>query len=178
MNGFLSIAITPPEDFAGEAGRISDLLESGEADYVHIRKPFWDINKTRELIRAIPDHLHPKLRIHDHFSLTDEFSLGGVHLNSRNPLPPLKEVSVTRSCHGIEQLTGSEHYFYETLSPIFDSISKKGYRSRFNLREISPSLRGKRVVALGGVTPDRFPELKNAGFIGAAMLGYFFNQNI
>lgn len=176
MNGFLTIAITHPGDFEGESFRIAEILESGKADFVHIRKPSWDLTRTRNLLKSIPERFHPRLRIHDHFSLTDEFALAGVHLNSRNPLPPRNAVSVSRSCHEIEQLTASGHFFYETLSPIFDSISKKGYRSRFDLDNLRPFLLEKRVVALGGVTPEKFPELKDAGFIGAAMLGYFFNH--
>ena len=63
-----------------------------------------------------------------------------------------------------------------TLSPVFDSISKQGYRSAFDPDSLRPWLEGKRVVALGGVTPERIPLLRDAGFSGAAMLGYFWNQ--
>ncbi len=78
--------------------------------------------------------------------------------------------------HSIEQLDQSENFDYVTLSPIFDSISKPGYKSAFNLENISRYIRGKKVVALGGVTPDKFPALRDAGFFGAAMLGHFWQQ--
>lgn len=62
-----------------------------------------------------------------------------------------------------------------TLSPIFDSISKNGYRSAFDLDEIKDMITGRHVTALGGVTPDAFPILREKGFSGAALLGYIWN---
>lgn len=175
-NQFIIIAITPPNAVKGEAERISEILRNGEANIVHIRKPNWDKSTTAELLRAIPSEFYPQIKIHDHFSLLNEFPLMGVHLNFRNDMAPGYAKSVSRSLHDIEQLPMSNHYDYVTLSPIFDSISKSGYRSAFSLPELKPLLTGKRVIALGGVTPDRFPELMDAGFAGAAMLGYFWEN--
>ena len=62
---------------------------------------------------------------------------------------------------------------YVTLSPIFDSISKKGYRSAFTasiLEELNDIARPL-VIALGGVTPDRLAELKRFNFAGYAVKG-------
>lgn len=173
-NRFTVIAITSPKAIAGEAERISEILRNGEADIVHIRKPDWSKVDTAELLRQIPPEFYPQIKIHDHFSLLDEFPLMGVHLNARNDTPPKNASSVSRSLHSIEQLPLSEHYDYVTLSPIFDSISKTGYKSQFSLPELKPLLKGRRVIALGGVTPDKFPALKEAGFAGAAMLGHFW----
>lgn len=173
-SGFLTIAITSPDFVEGEAARISEILRNGEADIVHIRKPGWDEVRTELLIREIPADLYPRLKFHDHFQLLSRFPLAGVHLNSRNPEAPANAASVSISFHSIEQLDAATHYDYVTLSPVFDSISKTGYRSAFSLKEIAPVIKGKRVVALGGVTPDRIPLLRDAGFFGAAMLGYFW----
>lgn len=171
---FLTIAITSPEDYPNEAERISEILRNGEADIVHIRKPNWSEEKTAELLEMISPELYSQIKIHDHFSLLNIFPLMGVHLNSRNDTAPDCVISVSRSFHDIEQLPLSVHYDYITLSPIYDSISKTSYKSSFLLEELKPFLKGKRVVALGGVTPDKFPELMEAGFVGAAMLGYFW----
>ena len=46
--------------------------------------------------------------------------------------------------------------------------------SKLRLDELPAALAGKRVVALGGVTPEAFPALREAGFIGAAMLGWLW----
>lgn len=171
---FFVIAITSQDSVPDEAEKISCLLRNGDADFVHIRKPLWREEEVAQLLDRIPSELHPRLKLHDHFRLLDSYALGGVHLNSRNPVSPVNANSVSRSFHEIEQLPLSKHYDYVTLSPVYDSISKAGYKSRFSLQELKPFLSGLRVIALGGVTPDKFPELKEAGFAGAAMLGHFF----
>lgn len=173
-DGLFLVAVTRPDEVAGEAAMISSLLLSGEVDMVHIRKPDWDARKTEALIKAISPELWGKIKLHDNFQLLEKYPLAGVHLNSRCPEAPWGVRSVSKSLHQIEQLHDTEHYHYVTLSPIFDSISKTGYKSKFVLEEIAPLLQGRRVVALGGVTPEKFPALREAGFFGAAMLGHFW----
>lgn len=170
----LKIAITQPYFFDGEREEILRLLDNG-FDFVNIRKPGATFEEVRTLISSIPSDYHSRLRIHDHFAIADDFSLGGVHLNSRNPVPPQGCRNISRSCHSLEELGSGVpegcRLEFQTLSPIFDSISKPGYTGRFNLKEISSGVRGMRVVALGGVTPERLSLIEEAGFYGAAMLG-------
>ena len=55
------------------------------------------------------------------------------------------------------------------------SISKAGYTAAFSLDE----LRGKvdsRCIALGGVEPCRLSQVADAGFGGAALLGYIWRD--
>ena len=61
-------------------------------------------------------------------------------------------------------------------SPIYDSISKEGYlqHAAFSDRgTLADGISASRhpVLALGGVTPDKFSELAEWGFSGAALLG-------
>lgn len=174
---FLKIAITSPEDVSREAEKIEMLLDSG-IDYVHIRKPHASLRDIRNLIEDVPFRLRQRLKLHGHFELAYEFNLGGVHLNSRCPVPPSAAVSVSCSCHTLKEVEAgfSRGMEYVTLSPIFDSISKQGYTSAFNTAELIDKISGKNVIALGGVTPDKFPLLRNAGFAGAAMLGCIWND--
>lgn len=168
-----TIVFTAPEATEGEARRITMMLVCGHADIVHLRKPGYSRRQMRDLLLEIPGELHPQLRLHDHFDLLDEFpGVGGVHLNSRNPEAPAQARCVSRSCHTLEELKGAEGYDYVTLSPIYDSISKPGYRSAFDTERLRGAIGRGRVIALGGVTPDRFAELRDMGFAGAALLGY------
>ncbi|MCH5233209.1 MAG: thiamine phosphate synthase [Muribaculaceae bacterium] len=175
MSHFLVIAITSAETIVNEALKITNILDKGEADIVHIRKPSWSMEQTANLIEKIPAGFHPRLKIHDHFTLMDIFNLHGVHLNNRNPQANGYDKNLSKSCHSLEELTDWNRYEYMTLSPIFDSISKVGYRSAFNVKDIASSIKGKNVIALGGVNPDKFPLLRETGFKGAAMSGYFWN---
>lgn len=171
MKGFLSIGFTSPGSYPGEAAAISRFLETGMLDFVHIRKPGWSAGELRRLIEAIPERWHRRLKLHDHFELLDQYQLGGVHLNRRNPVAPSSADEVSCSVHSLEQLEDWRHYKYMTLSPVFDSISKPGYTARFDFTELSRHVAGRNIIALGGVTPDKFPVLKATGFAGAAMLG-------
>lgn len=159
----------------GEADSIASLLDSGTVNLMHLRKPDWHISELRNLISLVPERLHSRLKIHDHFQLLREFNLGGVHLNSRNPEAPASARASSKSIHSLDELMACKPqcYDYVTLSPIFDSISKPGYNSPFpkDLLLLRPFLEGRTVIALGGVTEERIPLLKEAGFAGCAMLG-------
>ena len=146
----------------------------GIGDFVHIRKPDSPLPEVRALIETIPAELHPKLKLHDHFSLIEEFDLGGVHLNSRNPVAPQGALSVSKSFHSLDELKDAGQFDYVTLSPVFDSISKQGYRAAFDFDDLKKELSAvNNVIALGGITPDKFQLLKSLGFSGAALLSYY-----
>ena len=172
---FTVIVFTPEEPVSNEARRIAQLLESGAADRVHLRHPALSETAIRAILESLPADLLPRITLHSHFELTDRFPVG-IHLNSRNPYPPEDFAgTLSRSCHSLSELaTKADKFDYSTLSPIFNSISKSGYNAAFKLTDASliQALKDSNVVALGGVTPDRFHELHRAGFAGAAMLGY------
>ena len=176
------IALTPELEHPDEIMFITSILDSG-FDYVHIRKPGFSIKQMREYIMAIPAQYYNRLKIHNHFELANEFNLAGIHLNMHcNTIPAnCENLMKSRSCHSKDELTDTAQYEYVFLSPIFDSISKNGYKSRFsygNLLEIfkNNNLQGK-IIALGGVMPFHLKQLHQLGFAGAAFLGYLFNSN-
>lgn len=171
------IAITEPEFLPREAEAIVSLLDAG-AWRVHVRKPGADAASVSALLEAVPKRYLSRISLHDCHELAVRYGLGGVHLNSRNPLTPDGFGGlVSRSCHSFEEISEySSSCDYLFLSPVFDSISKEGYTSRFSLDEIrSRSGAGySRVFALGGVCPDNVGLLEEAGFGGAAVLGYLW----
>lgn len=177
MDNFKVIAITSPIFYEDEADKINRLLSTGQADLVHIRKPFSSLKETIDLISKIKDDFHPRLKIHDHFEILDKFDLGGIHLNSRNPNPYGHPKAISKSIHNLEDIKTCENLDYFFLSPVFDSISKDNYKASFDLNELSLKIKGKKAIALGGVTPEKFPILKQLGFFGGALLGYFFPNN-
>jgi thiamine-phosphate pyrophosphorylase len=176
------IVITSESEYPDEAKAIEMLLFEG-AYRVHIRKPLWSVERMRALIADIAPEWRNRLVIHSAFSLVDEFNLGGVHLNSRSPLvPDGYRGGVSCSCHSITELREkSDSVDYCTLSPIFNSISKRGYMSGFSERELmeakAEGVINERVFALGGVTPDSLPQLWRYGFGGACVLGYIWGDN-
>lgn len=170
------VVITAPEFVRGEAETIRRLLDAG-IDRLHLRKPASEEGAMRRLIESLPAALYPRLSLHDHLPLAAEYGLGGVHLNGRNPEAPAGFTGLrSRSCHSFEELTAcATTTDYRFLSPIFDSISKSGYRSAFDEEALRRAARqgviDARTLALGGVEPERLPLLRDVGFGGAALLG-------
>ena len=171
---FLRIGITPPDLRLCEGESIVRLLEE-KVDIMQLRKPGCTVGEMEALINSIPESYYDRIRVHSCFELCGKYGLRGVHLNSREREVPAEVTNISRSCHSIAELDtpipSGCRLEYQTLSPIYDSISKQGYASGFNLDELKGRLVGRNVIALGGVTPDKFSELQAAGFVGAAMLG-------
>lgn len=170
------IVITSPGFLQGEADFIDRLFGHG-LDRLHLRKPGADIGECRRLLDGISREWLPRIVVHDNFGLCREYGLGGVHLNGRNPIaPPNHEGSVSRSCHSLEEISRYKgECDYLTLSPIFNSISKQGYMAAFGPGQLAAArdsgLIDRRVIALGGVTLENIPRVKELGFGGVAILG-------
>ncbi len=174
------IAITTPKVIDEDAYIIKSLLDRG-IDTVHLRKPESSISECRRLLATLDAQYRANIVIHDYPELYSEFSLRGIHINRNiTTLPEGYNGLKTRSCHSLEEVVRyKSEYDYLLLSPIFDSISKVGYRSTFNedvLQRASTSgiIDGK-VIALGGVTLDKISYLKGLNFGGAAMVGAIYN---
>lgn len=174
------IIITLPDFFEGEADIINKLFANG-IQHLHLRKPEATKEQLASWIEKIETDFRSRIVLHDHHDLAFEYGLGGIHLNSRNP-KLLREGwggSISRSCHSIAEVEACQgDYDYVFLSPIFDSISKQGYRAAFSKEELADAkargILSRNVYALGGVTFDNLKEVEQLGFYGAALLGGFW----
>lgn len=174
------IAITTPTVIAEDAYIISRLLDGG-IDVVHLRKPDAGTNKCREILAALTAEHRARIVIHDYPTLYSEFSLKGIHINRNITATPDGYSGLkTRSCHSLEEVVRyKDNYDYLFLSPIFDSISKAGYRSSFTddilRRAAIEGIIDDKVIALGGVTFDKIPYLRSLNFGGVAMIGSIYS---
>lgn len=170
------IIITWPRFLPDEADAIRQMLDSG-VFRVHLRKPDSTAEECAELLRSLPGSYLSRIVLHDHFELTREFAVGGVHLNRRNGQAPAGwKGSVSRSCHGLAELKAAAgKYDYCFLSPIFDSISKQGYHAAYTREELAGAsqtgLINERVGALGGVSVSNLSQVAAFHFGYAALLG-------
>ena len=133
----------------------------------------------------------------EHEILEEMFELGLQRLYARKP--QMAEVLLERWIIGfnikwhnnILPWPGSAHSFEELektnanvcfLGPVFDSISKFGYKSKFSHRELKKGIaawkafqkkenRSQKLFALGGVEAGNLSKLAKLGFDGAAVLG-------
>jgi thiamine-phosphate pyrophosphorylase len=173
------IVISSPYDLPGEQDIVSALFDAGLETF-HLRKPAYTQRQTANFLKRLsPDHVN-RIVLHSHWSLAEKYPVMGIH----GPSVPkwqavLGPLTLSRSCHDMEEMhrAGSQfHYFI--LSPIFDSISKPGYRAAFDLQRLKQALTCKGeerittpVYALGGVNSTNIATALEIGFSGVAVLG-------
>ena len=175
------IILTPPDFFVEEDKILSALFEEG-LDLLHLRKPGTEPVYSERLLTLLPESHLNQIVVHDHFYLKEEFSLRGIHLNSRNPAPPLGyKGHLSKSFHNMDDLKAEKKNFnYVFLSPIFDSISKSDYTSAFEITALKEAaatgIIDKKVMALGGITTENIALVKDLGFGGVVILGDLWNR--
>lgn len=175
------VVITSPDFLPGEAFLLNRLIELG-VDTIHLRKPGAAADCAR-LIEQTGEECRRRMVVHQHFGQCRDYGLQGIHLNSRNPLPPegFRPLAISASCHSIAEVERRKpEVDYVFLSPVFDSISKQGYKSGYTTDSIQNAARAgiidSRVVALGGVDIGKLPQLRACRFGGAAFLGYIWQR--
>lgn len=195
MKDFSIIAITPEAIDPRETEAICLMLESGKIDRVHIRHKSADPEQLTRLLMAIPRQMRHLVSVHHATPMPVEYGFG-VHLPSTAGLPDIRMANgianntvhgsvapcVSVSCHSFDELVAKkDEVDYCFLSPIFDSISKPGYRPAFTpetLREAAAEgIIDSKVIALGGIKPERSGLLRDLGFGGAAMLGFLSDRS-
>lgn len=134
---------------------INLLFEEG-LEIFHIYKPDLSKEEIKYFIKQIPSKYHDRIDLHSNFP----------------------------KFHSLQELEQyKEKYEYAFLSPIFDSISKSGYKSKFDLKELKNSLILRReigsgaVIALGGIDEDKIETCRELGFKGVAVLGAIWQNS-
>ena len=169
------ILITLPRILKNEAETLAALCGAG-VSVIHIRKPEASEPEIEELLKTLQalGADMSRLTIHYNEPLARKYGLGGVHLRIEELLAGAGE-GLRRSCsaHGwTEAERAATDADYVFLSPLFDSISKPGYRSAIDPAEAERLRRRKgRIVALGGIRPANIARVRRIGFDGAAVLG-------
>ena len=170
------ILITLPRILKNEAETLAALCGAG-VSVIHIRKPEASEPEIEELLKTLQalGADMSRLTIHYNEPLARKYGLGGVHLRIEELLAGAGE-GLRRSCsaHGwTEAERAATDADFVFLSPLFDSISKPGYRSAIDPAEAAERLRRRkgRIVALGGIRPANIARVRRIGFDGAAVLG-------
>jgi len=180
---FKLIVVTPEKDIAEEPALIKALFEAG-LTILHVRKPDFSSQELISLFKAIPQEFHPKIVIHNNYELLNNFNLKGAHLPEKNrkggDISWIKNI-VSTSFHRLEDIRAEKINFeYVFFSPVFQSISKKGYGPSVEIKVLNEFLHTKGtqipfpIVALGGITDKTILQAKDMGFNGAACIGYIW----
>ena len=184
---FRLLSISAAEHHSSELAVLPQLFEAGLTVF-HVRKPAWSRAELEAYLQAIPSRYYGRLVLHAYYELALHYPLKGIHLTAKarqdatlsQLLRQLPGRSVSASFHSLEEVARHRRrYDYVFLSPIFDSLSKAGYRSGFDLAEVAAFLQRlaarpayrPAVLALGGITAQNLGLVRPAGFAGAAVLG-------
>ncbi|MDR1332344.1 MAG: thiamine phosphate synthase [Tannerella sp.] len=171
------IVITAEHFFDKEPEAINRLFENG-MEVLHVRKPRAPVGRVIHLMERIDAVFHPRIVV-PNYELTSLFAVKGIHLSRRDldlwqPGRTGRRLSLSCSCHSFEEIAAAV-VDYMFLSPIFDSISKAGYKQGYTPEQLIDArdrhLINDRVIALGGITAERIPAVCRYGFGGVAVLG-------
>jgi thiamine-phosphate pyrophosphorylase len=176
------IVLSNPKILPQEAEILNSLFSLGMS-CLHLRKTDCSDNDIIGLLKGIHKEYHNRIMIHGHYNLIENFDLKGLHFPVRDQhlIPEFKDYPGIRSTssHSLEEvLQLPPEIDYTFLSPIFDSISKKGYKQNFTLESLpdKKTWTGPKVIALGGISDETVGLLKNSFFEGVAVLGYIWEK--
>jgi thiamine-phosphate pyrophosphorylase len=188
------VIISSPELVQDELQKVNSLFEQG-LEYFHLRKPGLSIDAHRDYLKGIKPSFLKRIIVHDHFGLLNKYNLRGIHLNSRlyeNADPEFfkeakrKNIQIGTSVHSFEEVGKLKHVDYYFISPVFESISKIGYKGTVILEEYAQFLNEREksgikkpmAIALGGIDEENVGQLKPIGFDGAALLGAIWSKGM
>lgn len=171
------IVITPEEIIQNETELINELFHE-RLDLLHVRKPFINAEVMRDFIQKINSEFHSQLVLHSHYDLAKEFKISRLHfreIDRQNELfRSFTDKIISTSVHTIETFNelGVE-WEYSFISPVFPSISKKGYGENSDILNDSKRRKNSKVklIALGGINENNIHEVFNNNIDGAALLG-------
>ena len=83
---------------------------------------------------------------------------------------------LSTSIHSLDEADGLVDFDYAFFGPLFDSISKPGYKGKDLAGFKLPGHLKTKLVALGGITPDNITQVFDMGFDKAAILGSLWNN--
>nr|WP_319399879.1 thiamine phosphate synthase [uncultured Carboxylicivirga sp.] len=177
------IVITHPLLLSNEYEAVNALFENG-LEILHVRKPDFGKEALQHWIRSVDERFHNRMMIHSHLSLIEEMDLKGMHFTSYNRrlIDEYKNYHCPKSTstHSLEELKQMDKIVdYAFLSPIYESISKKGYQPSITLDDMHAFLKTNRkayVIALGGINSRNEDKVKEAGFDGVALLGSIWSK--
>lgn len=181
------IVISCPTFIANEASFINQLFDEGLSIF-HLRKPESSEEEMRELLSEIDSKYYAQIAIHQHHQLAFEFGIKRVHFTVKNRnelvkdrLMELKKEGyiLSTSVHSIEEYEKLDELFdYTFFGPVYDSISKQGYKALDISNVDSFTFQNNiSVIALGGIHLGNIHTIEEKGFQGAAVLGTIWNES-
>lgn len=177
------LVITPEEMVQNETEIINRLFQEG-LDLLHIRKPFITQDKMTDFINQIDSEFQSQLVLHSHYELAKEFTISRLHfreIDRQNEMyKSFSKNIISTSVHDIETFNElNEEWEYSFISPVFPSISKKGYGENSTiLNDIKKRNNlNVKLIALGGIDKNNIKEVFDSRVDGVALLGAIWESD-
>ncbi len=177
------IVITPEELVQNETEIINALFQEG-LDLLHIRKPFIHSDEMRDFIQKIHSEFYHRLVLHSHYDLAESFNISRFHFRETDRQDELyksfTDKKISTSVHNIETFNElSDDWEYAFISPVFPSISKKGYGKDSNILNAIKNRNNSNVklIALGGIHEKNINKVVSSRVDGMALLGAIWEND-
>lgn len=184
------IVLSSPKNVEGEAEIVKELFDNG-LETLHLRKKNATTAQIEEYLNAIPRRYWSRIVLHSHHNLAIKYDLKGIHIGRKYKKQKFiywlkllyykfkkPDLQVSSSFNNLSSLYSDErHYDYVFLSPVFDSVTH-GYQSSFSQHNLAVALMKTKhkIIALGGIQPNRFDTIKEMGFAGMVLSDALWNS--
>ncbi|MEC3877426.1 thiamine phosphate synthase [Chryseobacterium salviniae] len=177
------IIITSEKEIYNESKIINELFQEG-LDLLHIRKPLMSSDVMKDFIKSIDVEFHQRLVLHSHYDVANYFNISGFHFREIDRQNNIHEFFIDKiistSVHDIQTFNKLKvKWNYAFISPVFQSISKKGYGKGSNiLNDIKKrDNQNAKLIALGGIHENNINEVLKSNVDGVALLGAIWENN-
>ena len=168
---FLIVVITSPDAWEGEADCLEELLQAG-VKKLHIRRRG---DAGEELLKRLAPDWSSRLVLHGGQEMALKYGVPQIHGHWADRPASAGLSASTHSWDEVRQITpGRLEYVF--LSPLFDSISKPGYRAGVGLIKRPAGVNPCRLIGLGGIDEHTIGQVMDHGWDGAAVLGYIWEK--
>ncbi len=179
------VLISDPSPVAQESFIINSLFKAGLMHF-NLRKPLSSRSEVEILMDGIEPRYYSRISIHQYHELAPIYGLKRIHYTekARQEAAFLKLLEqkeegyvLSTSIHHLSTLGSMGNFDSVFYGPVFNSLSKPGYKSR-----LDPSFfldKGEvrtEVIALGGISPVNLSKVCKMNFDGAAVLGTIWND--
>lgn len=135
-----------------------------------------------DILKRIPEHLRSKIVIHGHYDLASKYRLKGIHLRRKHRDDTWKnqlrrfwlklrypKLLISCSFHSVQSMKECKgKYDYVLLKNVYGQHSKFNYHDKTGINYLKGAIAhsGQNVIAVGGITEAKLPNVLNSGFHG------------
>jgi thiamine-phosphate pyrophosphorylase len=186
------IVCSKPDFVHQEVTLVTTLFDMGLEQF-HFRKPSFSEEECELWLSQIPEHYLKRIVIHQHWGQAFDFQLKGIHVGGTK----LHQVSdklfhsiqyslyTSTSVHNMDEVMIAKYkhdWSAVWCGPIFDSISKEGYRTPINLNDWKTFIQTTKehiptmVYGIGGMNIQTIPKTHQLHLNGLVVLGALWNK--